>query len=150
MPPVQSPGLAVDRPASAGSNKGAASAAAVISATSLAMANVFTVEGGDLLKTTGPGLSDSTGFPSGTGASIGSSIGIASANNRNTRLKIARSTIGIRGFTESRAVQAAALTRALDCLKGTGLGPNKGVFFILFINIYFSMQMLISILKQNQ
>jgi hypothetical protein len=81
---------------------------------------------------------------------IGSSIGIASANNRNTRLKIARSTIGIRGFTESRAVQAAALTRALDCLKGTGLGPNKGVFFILFINIYFPMQMLISILKQNQ
>ena len=55
MPPVQSPGLAVDRPASAGSSKGAASAAAVISATSLAMANVFTVEGGDLLTTNGPG-----------------------------------------------------------------------------------------------
>jgi hypothetical protein len=100
----------------------------------------FTVEGGDLSTTTGPAPSDSTGFSSVTGASIGSSIGIASANNRNTRLKIAISTIGIWGFTESRAVQAAALTRALDCLKGTGLGPNKGVFFILFINIFFPMQ----------
>jgi hypothetical protein len=100
----------------------------------------FTVEGGDLSTTTGPAPSDSTGFSSVTGASIGSSIGIASANNRNTRLKIAISTIGIWGFTESRAVQAAALTRALDCLKGTGLGPNKGVFFILFIDIFFPMQ----------
>ena len=99
MPPVQSPGLAVDRPASTGSSKGP-SAAAFISATSLAMANVFTVEGGDLLTTTGPGTSDSTGFPSGTGLSIGSSIGIVSANNRNTQLKLARSTVGIRGFTE--------------------------------------------------
>ncbi|XP_046445918.1 period circadian protein-like isoform X1 [Daphnia pulex] len=125
IPPVQSPGLTVDRPASAGSNKAAASAAAVISATSLAMANVFTVEGGDLVTTSGPSPSDSTGFSSGTGASIGGSTGIASATNRNTRIKIARSTIGIRGFTESRAVQAAALSRALDCLKGTGLGPSK-------------------------
>jgi hypothetical protein len=135
IPPVQSPGLTVDRPASAGSNKAAASAAAVISATSLAMANVFTVEGGDLVTTSGPSPSDSTGFSSGTGASIGVSTGIATATNRNTRIKIARSTIGIRGFTESRAVQAAALSRALDCLKSTGLGPSKGEFFVLFGNI---------------
>ena len=132
MPPVQSPGFAVDRPSSAESNKGVATAAAVISATSLAMANVFTVEAGDLLTTTGQGPSDSTGFSNGTGTFLGGITGISSATNRNTRTKMTRLTVGIRGFTESRAVQAAALSRALDCLKGTELGQNKGTPFILF------------------
>lgn len=126
VPPVQSPGLGVDRPASAGSNKGAASAAAVISATSLAMANVFTVEGGNLSATNSPCSADAVGFSAGNGTSINVNPGVTVTNSRNPRLKTSRSANGIRGFTESRAVQAAALSRALDCLKGTGLGPNKG------------------------
>ncbi|KAK4020172.1 period circadian protein [Daphnia magna] len=125
VPPVQSPGLGVDRPASAGSNKGAASAAAVISATSLAMANVFTVEGGNLSATNSPCSADAVGFSAGNGTSINVNPGVIVTNSRNPRLKTSRSANGIRGFTESRAVQAAALSRALDCLKGTGLGPNK-------------------------
>lgn len=126
MPPVHSPVLAADRPASADSNKGAASAAALISAASTAVANVCAVEGGNLLVTAGPCAPDSVGLSGGNGVSVGGSSGMASVSGLNTRTKLPRSSNGIRGVTESRAVQAAALSRALDCLKGTGLSPNKG------------------------
>lgn len=135
MPPVHSPGLMLDRPASAGSNKGAASAAAVISATSLAMANVFTIEGGNLSATTCQGSADSIGFSGGNGTSTNCNPGIAAANGRNIRTKMNKPANGIRGFTESRAVQAAALSRALDCLKGNGLAPNKGEEFSFFPSV---------------
>lgn len=133
--PVHSPVLGVDRPvpnrpASADSNKGAGSAAALNSAASTAVANVCTVEGGNLLNTSGPCPSDSTGLSGGNVSSVGGcSAGMASASGLNTRTKLPRSTSGIRGVTESRAVQAAALSRALDCLKGTGLSPSKGITF---------------------
>lgn len=131
VPPVHSPVLGADRPASADSNKGVASSAALISAASTAVANVCTVEGGNLLATTGPCPSDAAGLSGGNGSSaVGCSAGMTTTSGLNTRTKLPRSSSGIRGVTESRAVQAAALSRALDCLKGTGLSPSKG-------NLYF-------------
>ena len=133
--PAYSPVLVADRPApnrpgSADSNKGSATTATALnSATATAMANVCTAEGGALLNATGQCPSDSAGLSGGNGSgSVGCcSAGMASASGLNARTKLPRSTSGIRGVTESRAVQAAALSRALDCLKDTDrLNPGKG------------------------
>lgn len=124
VPPVQSPSTGADRPESADSNKGTASAAALITASSTAVANVCTVEGGNLTTTAGTCSSETTSnTPSGVG-------NVTSSSSLNTRSKLPRASSGIRSVTESRAVQAAALSRALDCLKGNGLTPGKGGFVL--------------------
>ena len=108
----------------------ASTASALITAASTATANACsssTVEGGTLAA---PGAADGS-IANCSGAVTGDangdrSTGSAGLTMGGTRAKSSRVGCGIRGVTESRAVQAAALSRALDCLKDTGLNTNKG------------------------
>ena len=111
--------------ATAAANKATASSSSsqlLISAASTATANACNPPEGGVLAA--PGAADAAIATAETQGDR--STASAGLNMGGARAKSSRVGCGIRGVTESRAVQAAALSRALDCLKDTGLNTSKG------------------------
>ena len=109
VPLVHSPAAVPDKPVSPVPNKAAPLSTSNVITPPTAMATAMDDKNSS--SPSGTGVADSTGHTGGNGPSVGMNPKVALLTGPNV--------------TPSRAVQAAQLSRALNCLKATGLTPNK-------------------------